>query len=57
MGNEYGQKRTAHLRPLTSLTQVLLPLLALDETLQRAAELTVVRESTQLGTVGGTDQF
>ena len=51
------EAKTAHSRPLDCLTQVLLPLLALEETLQWAAGLPAVIESTQLGTVGGTDQF
>lgn len=51
------EEKTAHLRPLDCLTQVLLPLTALEETLQRAAGLPVVIEGTQFGTVGDTDQF
>lgn len=47
------EEKTAHLRPLDCLTQVLLPLLAVEETLQRAAGLPAVLESTQPGTVWG----
>lgn len=51
------EEEIAHSRPLDCLTQVFLPHLALEEMLQRAAGLPAVVESTQLGTVGGTDQF
>lgn len=56
MQTEEEEKR-CHSRPLDCLTQVLLPLLALEETLRRAAGLLAVTESTRPATAGGTDQF